>query len=133
MTEKELQEAIASAQQAYIDGKSTGTEAEVKALSDAVKAAKKNLSDFIATGADNCPVCSNKPIGMVVRQTQEGKIYEVGCGHCSPIIVDKDGKEATDETPAEEKVRVSFSSRGYLPQLAVENWNNKIYLRDKKF
>lgn len=132
MTEKELQDAIAVAQAAYTEKKPTGTEAELKTLSDAIKTARQALSDFISSGANNCPACGNAPIGMVVRETQEGKVYEVGCAHCSPVLVDKDGKEASDITPTEEITRVSFSARGFLPQLAVQNWNDKKYLRDKK-
>lgn len=111
----------------------TGTQAELKALSEKVKHAKKELSDFICDGADPCPSCGSMPIGMIVRETQEGKFYEVGCVNCAPIIFDKDGNVATDKTPSNEKVRVSFSTRSFMPIIAVEKWNDKKYLRDKKF
>lgn len=81
----------------------TGTRAEIHAASEDVVAAKQALSEAIAAGADPCPDCGAAPHGMVqevmVRKTLT-PIYEVGCLAC------KDHR-----------------AQGFLPQLAVADWN----------
>ena len=132
ISEESLQEKVNLALAEYQSKAHSSTQAELQVLSNTVKNAKKALSDFISFGANECPSCENLPHGMVVKETNDGKGYEVGCLKCSPLFFDKDGKPADEKTPKNEKVRVSFSARGYTPEIAVKNWNNGLFLRDKK-
>lgn len=132
VTEDSLNMEIKSTQDMYYSnvGK-INSEAE-RVLADKVKTAKKALSDFLSKGANVCPSCGDKPVGMVVRDTTDGKIYEVGCVNCTPVIVDSNSEAATKDTPINERRRVSYSSRGYTPEIAVANWNGKKFLIDTK-
>lgn len=109
-TIKELQalkETLAEALAAYHAVAATSTPDESRWASDAVKAARKALSDAICEGADPCPVCGTAPIGIEQPRGKGGVEYEIGCPVCRDV-----------------KVR-----GGMLPKHAVEAWNERAFVK----
>lgn len=102
MTLADLKTAIAESRAAYQAIVHTGTAEQVRAVSQAVKAAQKALSDAIAEGALPCPRCKVPPVG--IEQPRGGRAggveYQVGCPGCG-----------------------ASQRGGLLPKHTVEIWN----------
>jgi len=136
ITEEQLINNINVALAEYQSKVDTAARKELSELSGKVIAAKNRLSDFLSQGANACPYCEAHPMGMIRTITQAGNIYEVGCVMCPAVIIDGEGKiiDTSKVKPNhKDHSRVSVSAQGYTRELAVKNWNDKKYLRDKKF
>ncbi len=90
---------------------STGTAAELRAASQEVEAAQKELIAHITEGAKPCPFCKAPPMGMEHPTGKGGFELEIGCMHC-PAFKHTDGTLRN--------VRVVG---GMLPKHTVEVWN----------
>lgn len=103
MTIQELRDDVSRAADAYAAAVGDGITADTEAAAASVKAAKRALSDGIAAGAEPCPKCQAAPIGMIQPAGREDlEFFEVGClcqGH---------------------------RAIGFLPELAVQNWNRGV-------
>lgn len=104
----EIVSCIASAKAEYLIANEELPSSKVIPFSNKVKELQKELSDTISNGANVCPVCGNKPIGMIFRTQNVGgvtvNLYEVGCLNC-----------------------VGISSRGASPEETVQKWNRSQY------
>lgn len=72
-----LKQNIESARRAYLEIVHTGTAAEVKAASDAVKSSQAELASSLAEGAGPCPGCGAAPHGLF-----QPTGVEIGCLAC---------------------------------------------------
>lgn len=103
---------------------------------------QQEFSDSIAAGAKACE-CGNDtyaPMGMLKTpaRTERGvdypAVYEVGCAHCPPVIVESEnGYDAVIGGKKMKVVRRSVSARATTPEDAVKNWNNKKFVEDNLF
>jgi hypothetical protein len=102
-----------AAQAAYNQVANTGTVAEVKAASDAVRDTRAELSAAITVGANPCPDCGTHPHGMEQPHNSDESVpeYEVGCPKCGWFM-------HTDGTPRDHGAR-----GGLRPHHTVELWN----------
>ena len=99
-----LKETLAAALGAYHAIASTTSPDDSREASNAVKAARKAISDAICEGAEPCPTCGTAPIGIEQPRGRGGVEFEIGCPVCRDM-----------------KVR-----GGMLPKHAVEAWNEVI-------
>lgn len=114
---------------------STSPVGNVEAAAVKVSALTKELQEYVAQGADDCQ-CGNAPWGMLKTPAhmhmgvQMPNIWEVGCVHCAPVLVERpDGQEIDGKNVK----RRSYSARGTSPQEAVEKWNNGDWVEDFYF
>jgi hypothetical protein len=108
----ELRTAIKSKREEYQAKADTARPAELRAITEAVKALGDKLTAAITEGAEPCEGCGAHPHGLVQEVAVKGQpvpYYEVGCLACS-------GKRA----------------QGFTPGQAVEAWNAETYLKAKK-
>lgn len=108
---RELKKKAQDAQDHYNTIANTGTTAEVRKASDAVKATKAAIAAKITEGAKPCPKCGTHPHGMMQQTGRNGATFEIGCINCGPFKHD-DGS-----------VRQFRVRGGLLPRHAVEAWN----------
>lgn len=93
--EKTLRAAIEFAREEYSEAVKTQPAAMANELGQKVKSLIARLAEGLAAGADACPDCGEKPIGMKRRTG----CYEVGCLPCTN------------------------RAQGEAAEEAVENWN----------
>lgn len=109
-TEKEITAAIAAAQASYNAIASTGTAAEIRAKTETLTALRTELAEVLADGAvprADAPA----PLGMLKR----------------PAYIDRGNPYPPIYEVSDGEVR----ARGWSPALAVENWNNGVFVEEK--
>lgn len=141
-TEKEMLSELRAAQENFaalhVDGKST--QDQLREATTRVKALSRELGDFISAGAVPCK-CGHSPLGMLktpAYKDQSGvehpALFEVGCVHCAPYLVERpDGEARTIDGKAVKVKRRSYSARAYSPADAVRKWNEQDLIEDTKF
>jgi hypothetical protein len=108
-----------------------------------LEALQTELSAVLSKGADPCK-CGNEmyaPMGMVKtpahmeRGVMVPAVYEVGCAHCPPVIVESEnGYDAEFSDGRTGKfVRRSASARAFSVKDAVKNWNDGTWVEDNLF
>lgn len=104
---------------------------EREKLSTEIREMQVQLQDSLSEGANACPDGKDhRVIGMLKRPAYyDGRLemdvpaqYEVGCIHCPPVLVERDGV----------KKRWSHSARGATPEEAVKNWNSGKWVEDSQ-
>lgn len=142
-TETEVQADIAADIAYYRDNASDLTQRQVdehKAKRDELY---QELSLVLSKGAVACK-CGNErfaPMGMVKtpaymdRGVERPAVYEVGCVHCPPVIVESaNGYDVVFSDGRKGKfVRRSFSARALSVKDAVKNWNDGRWVEDNLF
>lgn len=112
-TVSEIKSEIDEAVNLYRENVDKWNRAEIAKSNEKVKSLQNEMSDTISKGADPCPNCGSKPIGIIRREVPVGNtnipVYEVGCSVCAP-----------EETKGKRKF---YAAHGGSPQDAVSNWN----------
>jgi len=104
----------------------TDSISEQAALTKELRDKQSELSAILSQGARPCE-CGKSPMGILKTPFFEksngetiGPVYEVGCVFCPPYLEGPEGREH----------RVSISSRGRSPEIAVERWNARDFVKD---
>ncbi len=111
-TLNEVKSMLAEKKAEYHELHDTLTPPQLRARSVDIEALQKMMSDLITSGAEPCPRCGTKPVGMI-QPGNGGRSdeYEVGCTVCPPF-------KHHDGSFRDHRVR-----GGLLPSHAVEVWN----------
>lgn len=113
---------------------------EVEEAANLVKTLSLELDAYISHGASNCTNCGLKPMGMLKTPaySKDGldypAVFEVGCVHCPPFLVEREDGTALVVEGANVKVkRRSYSSRAFSAKEASEKWNAQDFVEDTLF
>jgi hypothetical protein len=139
-TENEILADLASAKTEYAalaSSKETSVGA-LEAKAGKIKALGRELDATISAGANPCTKCSAQPIGMLktpAYTTRDGvempAVFEVGCVHCPPFLVEREnGKEVKIDGIVAKVRRRSFSARATSPAEAAKKWNEGNFVED---
>lgn len=152
-TEKEIRAAQAVALEKLREAIDTLPQKAVVPFQAKVKELSQELSDCLSEGAEPCgnvrlkqnpdtgefyeEVCGVLPMGMVKTPSyikdglETPTVYEVGCLHCPPILVEHPTGDAVRIEGKEVKVRRrSLSARAYSIADAVQKWNDGNHIED---
>lgn len=106
MTEFQINRQIEELRQQYHEAVGADEKPSVtRELADQIKDLQEQRSTMLSEGAEECPTCGNKPIGMKKRRGE----YEVGC----PLCPTRSRGESVEEA-------VYWWNKGeYVPELDV--------------
>lgn len=140
-TEKEILAELAQARAAFARSASDPetTQGAIATAAQTVKTLTKELGEYLIQGADECE-CKAVPMGMLKTPGYHNKgldvppVWEVGCVHCAPFLVEReDGNSLVIDGVTKKVKRRSFSARAYTPAEAVRKWNEKEWVEDLDF
>jgi hypothetical protein len=142
-TEKEILGDLRAAQEAYAAiaaDRDKSTISQTEAAAEKCKTLFRELDAYVSTGADVCKNCGKAPMGMLKTpaHTHNGAelpdLWEVGCVHCEPFLVEReDGKALVIDGKVVKVKRRSYSARGFSPAEAVKKWNAGEWVEDFYF
>ena len=107
----DLKEQLGKVKARYLLLANSGTVAEVRSASQAVRDLQAAIALLISDGAKPCPGCGQHPFGMEQPRKDGGTEFEIGCLSCKPF-------KWRDGTVREYRVR-----GGLVPRHAVDAWN----------
>jgi len=147
-TEKEILTELSAAKEKFAElaanPESTTLAAQQAAVQEITKLGQE-LDQFISQGAEPCAnpraqvnaagemetkSCGERPMGMLKTPAYERDgievpaVWEVGCIHCAPYLVEhENGTAVLLEGEVKKVKRRSFSARANSPAEAVKKWN----------
>ncbi len=115
------------------------TQEMVENAGSAVKKLHFQLDEYLSKGANSC-ACGIKPMGMLKTPTYSDRgvdfpnIWEIGCIHCPPFLVEReDGTPLVIDGEVKKVKRRSLSARAFVVDEVTRKWNEQEWVEDTLF